>query len=432
MFAPDAHSFGRVWKERLESDPLAARIVATLWHDRERYATPVMARARREDPVIDTVIENDLAETRAHVLAHFRALLSLPTAHLHELGDDPLAFVRAHGVRRARAGVPLRAVLQAYRTGHKSFWSAICDKLNAVGADAETSIQTTMLLSDYLIDYTDLISVVVTDAYIAEESVLAAQRTRLSIAVLESLLRGEIPHSREGRALCDSLNIVPDRALVVLVVRHREKDLAVSAEERSAVARMIDGLLPCEDFGRLIDLRLNEIVGVISAAQDVGIAIARALRLCLAAANGNWNPALAIGIGLDATVIGELPRSYAEAVAATELPGAGAPVVHLGEVSVDTWLRYKADATARRLAPAWTSALRDSRFVPTLEAFAAASLNVKVCANLLKVHNNTVYHRLNSVRRLTGVDPRTYAGLSHLLAVLAIGRTNPDRQNGAI
>jgi sugar diacid utilization regulator len=422
MFASDVGTFGRLWRERLESDPLAARVVATLWHDRERYATPVMARARRENPVIDTVIESDFAETRLHVLEHFRALLSLPTAHAAELGDDPLAFVRAHGVRRARAGVPLRAVLQAYRTGHKSFWSAICDKLNDIGANAETSIQTTMLLSDYLIDYTDLISVVVTDAYIAEESQLAAQRTRLSIAVLESLLRGERPHSREGRELCETLGITAGRSLVAFAVRQAEPEPAMSAQERSAAMRQIDAALPHATFGRLIDLRLNEIAGIISCAESAGVAATRILRQGLSAANGRWNAALAVGIGLDAAAIEELPRSYAEAVAAIEISGARRPVAHLGEVSVDAWLRHKADATARRLTPAWTNALRDSRLVPTLEAFAAASLNVKACANLLKVHNNTVYHRLNSVRRLTGVNPRTYAGLSHLLAVASLER----------
>jgi sugar diacid utilization regulator len=198
----------------------------------------------------------------------------------------------------------------------------------------------------------------------------------------------------------------------------------MSAQERSAAMRQIDATLPHATFGRLIDLRLNEIAGIISCAENAGVAAARILRQGLAATNGRWNAALAVGIGLDAAAIEELPRSYAEAVAAIEISGARRPVAHLGEVSVDAWLRHRADATARRLTPAWTNALRDSRLVPTLEAFAAASLNVKACANLLKVHNNTIYHRLNSVRRLTGVDPRTYAGLSHLLAVVSIDRGN--------
>jgi sugar diacid utilization regulator len=36
------------------------------------------------------------------------------------------------------------------------------------------------------------------------------------------------------------------------------------------------------------------------------------------------------------------------------------------------------------------------------------------------VHNNTVYHRLNQVRRLTGLDPRSFGGLSALVTARAL------------
>ena len=57
----------------------------------------------------------------------------------------------------------------------------------------------------------------------------------------------------------------------------------------------------------------------------------------------------------------------------------------------------------------------------TLDAFAAADLNVKACARRLGLHTNTIYHRLNRVQGLTGVDPRTYHGLSQLMMALMLG-----------
>src|SRR5580765_5720190 len=180
----DARAFGDAWKKKLQTDPLAVRVVTALWREREALSAPVIARTRRENPVIDAVIAADQPETIRHVLEHFRALLSLPTQRLADLGEEPLAFVRMHGVRRARAGVPLLAVLQAYRTGHKGFWAALCDMITRLAPDAQSGLRTTMLLSDYCIEYTDLISIVVTEAHIAEEALLAAQRTRISIAVL--------------------------------------------------------------------------------------------------------------------------------------------------------------------------------------------------------------------------------------------------------
>ena len=41
-------------------------------------------------------------------------------------------------------------------------------------------------------------------------------------------------------------------------------------------------------------------------------------------------------------------------------------------------------------------------------------------ARRLDLHTNTVYFRLNRIRELTGIDPRSYSGLSLLLTTLRI------------
>jgi hypothetical protein len=365
------------------------------------------------------------------VLEHFRALLSLPTQRLADLGEEPLAFVRMHGVRRARAGVPLLAVLQAYRTGHKGFWAALCDMITRLAPDAQSGLRTTMLLSDYCIEYTDLISIVVTEAHIAEEALLAAQRTRISIAVLEDLLRGEPPRTVEALDHIARADIGDGRPMVMLVARKVDATGAIPfpADERGALARAIEDALPRATFGRLVELRLDEVVAVISCVESPGQHATQALRTHIAGVAGLSNDAARIGIGLDVTDISELPRSYREAGIAIELLGADQRVAHLASAQVDAYLRHNADGTARRLARPWVDALRTGELIATLHAFAGASLNVKACAAILKVHNNTVYHRLNAVRRLTGVDPRSYAGLSHLLAVLSVAadQTRPRR-----
>ncbi len=396
--------------------------MTALWQDRETLSAPVIARTRRENPVIDAAIAADEADTTRHVLEHFRALLSLPTPRLAALGGEPLAFVQAHGVRRARAGVPLLAVLQAYRTGHKGFWAALCAMINRFAEDAETALRTTMLLSDYCIEYTDLISIAVTDAYLAEEALLAAHRTRLSIAVLEELLRGEPPRSIEALDHCARAGIGYGRPMVMLVARKEDAAGAApfSADERGTLARAIDNALPQATFGRLVELRLDEVVAVISCAERPGKRAAEALRAQVAEAADFPAGSIQIGIGLDVIDISELPRSYREAGIAIALLGAGQPVAHLADAQIDAYLRHNADTTARSLTIPGVEALQTGELIATLHAFARASLNVKACAAILNVHNNTVYHRLNAVRRLTGVDPRTYSGLSNLLAALSV------------
>ena len=58
-----------------------------------------------------------------------------------------------------------------------------------------------------------------------------------------------------------------------------------------------------------------------------------------------------------------------------------------------------------------------------MRAFADASLNVKQTARRLGVHANTVYFRLNRIRKLTGIDPRTFSGASLLLTALRLLET---------
>jgi hypothetical protein len=395
------------------------RVIAALSKKSGALVAPLVDSTRKGNPTIDAVLEHDLIETQKHAAAHFRTMTALPTARVVELDKDPLAFVRTHGARRARAEVPLNAVLQAYRTGHKGFWVAISEIINQLTTNSDDALRTTMLLSDYCIEYTDLISVAVADAYVAEESRLASQRTRLSLAVVENLLRGDSPQAGEGADLCERAGIGDHRPMVVAIAR-RPAGSQYTIEERSALAHRIGAVLAAPNFARLIELRLNEIVVIVSCAVTPGARVAQALHDGLGELDRGAASGAKIGVGLDVQSIAELPRSYEEAVTAIAVARTERIVVHLAEIAVDTYLRHKADETALRLTPPWAKTLAGSNLVGTLQAFAACSLNVKACAAALKVHNNTVYHRLDRVQKLTGVDPRTYAGLSQLLCALSL------------
>ena len=55
-------------------------------------------------------------------------------------------------------------------------------------------------------------------------------------------------------------------------------------------------------------------------------------------------------------------------------------------------------------------------------------MNVLKAAEHLAVHPNTIYLRLQRVRELTGLEPRSFSGLSELLVVVdcRCARTSPD------
>ena len=74
----------------------------------------------------------------------------------------------------------------------------------------------------------------------------------------------------------------------------------------------------------------------------------------------------------------------------------------------------RADRAAIRLIPEWArhfNATEDDpsrELMRTIRVFADCSFNVKLTAQRLSVHTNTVYFRLYRVKKLTGIDPRTY------------------------
>jgi transcriptional regulator of acetoin/glycerol metabolism len=86
----------------------------------------------------------------------------------------------------------------------------------------------------------------------------------------------------------------------------------------------------------------------------------------------------------------------------------------------------RADGAAIRLVPQWAHQFSLAGDVQlrelsrTTHAFADCNFNVKQTARRLSIHTNTVYFRLNRITSLTGINPRTYSGTSHLLTALRL------------
>ena len=104
--------------------------------------------------------------------------------------------------------------------------------------------------------------------------------------------------------------------------------------------------------------------------------------------------------------------------------GPGRALLHFADIDLAEFLIHRADRAALRLIPEW---LREAHtrssedvLVRTIRVFADCSLNVKETARRLGVHTNTVYFRLNQIKRRTGADPRTFSGTSFLLTALRL------------
>ena len=99
------------------------------------------------------------------------------------------------------------------------------------------------------------------------------------------------------------------------------------------------------------------------------------------------------------------------------------------------FLVRRPDAAALRLIPDWAVRFMDAdsgksgELTRTINEFADCNFNVKRTARHLDLHANTVYFRLNRIRELTGIDPRSYAGLSLLLTTVRM--LNAEAREGA-
>jgi sugar diacid utilization regulator len=135
---------------------------------------------------------------------------------------------------------------------------------------------------------------------------------------------------------------------------------------------------------------------------------------------------------MDASEISALPQAAEEAERAAEFAGSDRPVMHFGDIELMEFLVRRPDAAAQRLIPTWAGRLKQAdgsksgALSRTIRQFAACDLNVKRTARDLNLHTNTVYFRLNHVRKLTGIDPRSYLGLSLLLTTLQMLDVDPQ------
>jgi len=100
--------------------------------------------------------------------------------------------------------------------------------------------------------------------------------------------------------------------------------------------------------------------------------------------------------------------------------------MHFSDIHLPDLLVRRADQVAVRLIPAWARQLhsaehnRSRELIHTIRVFADCNFNVKSTAQVLGVHTNTVYFRLNRLKKISDLDPRSYAGTSAILTALRL------------
>jgi sugar diacid utilization regulator len=418
------------WGARLQENELAARVLVAV-HERESdIQLCTLDGLQRENPAFQRAVSEQFrTEAVGHCHEISKLMFGIASGRIEAPGGDPFGFVRLHGIRRARQRFPLAGSLNAYRLAHKGYWTVMSDAVVHFAADEREVNACSMLLSEFLLEFFDAVSGTLTDAYLAEEARLIAQRTRARVALIDDLLHGRQPGDLEARELCERCGIRPGLYIAVALVRpfnSGSSDQAEGDEALHRLSRVIEESLALRGFGTLVDRRDGAVLAIAAGQSDTARALAKVLRACVTGRqDGATSFPVAAGIGLDVTEIAALPGAYQEAERALEFTEPRRPVVHFADVDLVELLLRRPDTAALRLVPEWAGRLREADaksgdLSRTIHAFAECDLNVKRTARSLKLHTNTVYFRLNRVMKLTGVDPRSFSGASLLLTALRL------------
>jgi len=391
-------------------------------------ATPLRASAREAGEALRSEVLKEvrgfsesgnprvLPELRDHAKAHVEELLRLFSGA--EFGD--FAFVCDHARLRAEQRFPLELTLHAYRCGHRvlSRW------MREAAAAVRPESFAVAAVADFAIEYTDVISAVMTSEYVTHTRVVAAAEGDRDRELLNVLLAGwDESDGRIARLLRTSGYLEQRRSYCVLAIRSAHPGEMDAPERAQRILTSLADLVSATNIRSLAGLRNGVVVAVTSAVrrQSGWTAAQASLAGRLASMLLQWGPSVVVGVSADHPSTSAIPRALREASAALDFAGVDRRVVLFPTLPVRSLLTHAGGEYVRATAPAWCVALlaadvqADGNLLKTLTALADADLNVQEAGRRLGVHANTVYGRLARIRELTGLDGQKFHDLVEML-----------------
>jgi hypothetical protein len=425
----------RDWRARFRKDPLASRVVADLRGRRDEIWRGTFELLQQESPEYRNSVDDEFTkESKSHCSELLKTIIAVAAGRAEKSGSDPFRIVRTHAEWRARHQVPLVASLYAYRLAHRTYWRMTREAVLRQDGRKE-AIPSLTMLSDFWIEFFDHVGAVLAEAHAVEEGLIVAQGSRTYVGLIDDLLRGLAPREAEAQRLSALCGIRAGAPIAIAVARplkrRAESPADVDVALRSLV-RLIEQILPSPAFGRLVDIRNGEAMAIVCSESDTARGLADALRRNGLERRVPDRLAACVGVSMDTADIARLPDALEEARLALEFASPAQPLVHFSTIDLPEFLIRRAHSAAFRLIPEWADDFGSSgdehasALARTIFAFADCSFNVKVTARRLGVHPNTVYFRLNRIKKLTGLDPRTYSGTCRLLTTLRLLDFRPD------
>jgi hypothetical protein len=393
------------------------RVVGALLARGGALADAMVAAIRAEIPSYASASPSLIEDVRAHCEAHARLILVVSAAGRAPRRDE-LGFAREAAARRVRLGVPLDAMLQAFRVGHRRIWDAIVEE----ASDTPLGRDAALALARPTMEYNDIAATQVAEAYLKEEQRLVATADRERRDLLENLLAARLPPAGERPAATE---LDPDGDLVVVVANVAEEQ----ARDAHALHHVADILAAPAVAGAtepLVVVRQREVVGILQVTEPRGPDVPRALRSAGDDLLARRGIALRVGVSDVCHGFQGVAHAHDEARQALRRTAAERPVISLSEMSPFEYLIASADwRTRRTITDKGRLVLefdRDGSASDTVLAYIAANQSVNDAARRLFVHPNTVRYRLRRISEATGLDTRSFEDLIDLVTVIRVLR----------
>jgi sugar diacid utilization regulator len=393
--------------ERLEADAvdLAQTMTAAVFDEIPAF------RGMTSDQQRSAVLSHSLEHVRAVVQA-IRSW-SLP-------GSDELEFVRARGGLRASQQVPLSALLQSYRIGHRTVWQRLVRLLS----DLDDVLEAVLALTTLTLGYTEVISAALAEGYVDQQRAMLTQLDRARRDLLDSILEGGVDQRTPTASLASTFALVPGADFLVVVMRRAASAALEGGDSESRAAETLRRHLSLGVAQPFVVVRHGEVVSIAPISRARTAAITQLVRQARAELDGRGE-AWAVGMSTVCSGLGEVARGYQEARQAFEAVAADGGVYALLEQRVLDYVVDHADGTAVRMIPVAARQILESNrlLTETLRAYARAEMSIRGAADTLDVHPNTIAYRLDKLSRLLGRDVARFSELAEVLTWLRLLHT---------
>ncbi|MEP9384169.1 helix-turn-helix domain-containing protein [Nocardioides sp. KR10-350] len=343
----------------------------------------LLAREREWYDAAGPEIQADLRQsTREHVRLGLRAMAGLAAP------DDPLELWRETGRRRARQGVPLELVLNAYTMGTRVLWEALVRQQSEPGSQLDEYV--VLVAGRRIWSNLDVQNSVMSAAYRKESALMQRRDLQLQGRLLDGLVEGRGSDPAFATEVQEVLGVAAEEPLACVV--------AAFDGDRDSPLRNPDGRLEEAGLTSYWQVRGDLHFGLIrlgSRSTDVVVSL---LRQCT---SGRVGVAAAAGLAgfctafqLASHTVETIPRGQAEVADVED---------RLPRVLLTASPAVTALLVRRTLGPVLAQPAHQAEvLVDTLRALLAHHGSPTHAAEDLFCHRNTVMYRMRQLQTLTG------------------------------